>query len=316
MKTNAVYLGIDVSKHKLHVASPDRLIGEFPNSCSGHQSLIARLQTLRPQLIVLEASGGYERLVCEALQDAALPVNVSQPSSVRYFGLSQRVLAKTDQIDAKVIAQFAEATKPRVTPKTPQNVRRIRALQTRRQQIIDDRVQEQGRLESCADKQIATQMRAAIRRLQSIEKTLDQQILKLRKSDAEFNKKSQVLLQQVGVGDGTVAALLSYCPELGTMNRKQIAALAGIAPYARESGTWKGKRRIFAGRAALRKAMYLAARTAARLCPVIRPFYERLRDAGKCYKVAIIACARKMLIHLNSIMKPFHEQHDNTTVLA
>ena len=297
------YLGIDVSKTSLHLGAATRFLRTFENSLQGHDRLIEYLAEHKAARIVLEASGGYERAVCDRLHDAGLKVTVAQPSCVRHFARSLKVLAKTDEIDACVIARFGEATQPEATSPTPQNTRRIRALCDRRQQVIEDRVREQNRLEACADSLIANEIFASIEALQATEERIDRQIDSLLQADEVMQHKADVMMQQKGVGQRTARAVLAWLPELGTLNRGQVAALAGLAPYADDSGTKHGKRRIYAGRAALRKALYMAAKTAARWCPVLSEFYNRLREAGKSYNTAIIACARKLIVRLNSLIK-------------
>ena len=311
MKTTPVYLGIDVSKRTLHLATPEKFVGEFANLPGGHQQLITRLRDFHPAVIVLEASGGYERLVAEALQDAGMQVAVVQPACVRYFAKSLKVLAKTDRIDARIIARFGEATEPALTPQTPENRRKLRALSDRRQQIVEDRVREVSRLEACADHDIAAVIRQSIDHLKATEIQLDQQIEQLIQTDEEFQARAQIMQSNTGIGQKTTNVLLAHFPELGSLTRGQVAALAGLAPHARESGSWSGKRRIYGGRAAVRRALYMAAKTAARYCPVIREFYQRLREGGKPYNVALIACARKMLIHLNTQLKPAGPQESS-----
>lgn len=303
MKTPSSYIGIDVSKKTLHLATTEKFVREFDNTIVGIRTLIECVQQLHPESIVLEASGGYERLACEAMQDSGLPVCVVQPSCVRHFAKSIKVLAKTDEIDAVVIARFGEATKPKVTPKTPENVRKIRALSDRRRQVVEDRVRECNRMETCADTEMIEQLQESISRLQQAEKALNEQINQLLQSDPALRRKSEIMTKQKGIGEQTANVLLSQFPELGSLTRQQVAALAGLAPHAQESGAWKGKRRIYGGRAEVRKAMYMAAKSAARWCPVISAFYQRLRQAGKPYNVALIACARKMLIRINTQLK-------------
>lgn len=302
MKTTTVYLGIDVSKSKLHLASTSKFLGEFNNNAQGHQKLIEMVKQLGPERIVLEASGGYERLITEALQDAGLPVAVCQPGCIRHFALSIKQRAKTDQIDAQLIARFGEATNPDITPKTPENVRKMRALTDRRQQVIEDRVREENRLLTCVDQEIRREIEASIDKLNAKEKELDEQIAQLEQTPA-FCQKAQAMKVQKGVGDHTARVLLSQLPELGRATRQEIASLAGLAPYPRESGKWKGKRNIYGGRAAVRRALFMAAKSAAQWCPVLAVFYKRLRANGKSYKAALIACARKLLIRLNTIIK-------------
>ena len=307
MKTQTSYLGIDVSKRKLHLGSTHKFMGEFENNIVGHQKLIQCLRDMKPISIVLEASGGYERQVCDAMQDAGLPVTVAQPGCVKNYAKSIKVLAKTDKIDAQTIARFAEATKPAPTLKTPENLRKFRALCDRRSQIVEDRVRENNRLETCADREIAQQIQANVQRLQEMETLLEQQIHDMIRSDESLQRKEQAMTRQTGVGAKTANALLAHLPELGTLSRQQVASIAGLAPHPRESGSWKGKRRIYGGRSAVRTAMYMAAKTAARYCPVIREFYLRLRAKGKSYKSAIIACARKMLVRLNTVLKELNQ---------
>ena len=276
---------------------------EWDNSRQGQARLVRYLNTLTPILIVLEASGGYERQVCEAMQAQGLPVHVAQPGCVRHFAQSQKVLAKTDKIDARVIARFGQAVNPSVTPKVPQNVQEFRAICDRRSQIVEDRVREENRLEKCCDPRIARCIKASVRRLQRMEEKLDQQIAQLLKEDQQFAAKYEVITELKGVGRQTAATLLAYFPELGALSRQQVAAFAGLAPYANESGKWKGRRRIYAGRGKVRKALFRAAKSAARWCPVISAFYRRLRTSGKSYKTAIIACARKLIVRINSLLK-------------
>jgi len=302
MKTTLVYLGIDVSKSKLHLASPSKFLGEFTNDAAGHRKLVEKVKQLGPERIVLEASGGYERLVTEALQDAQLPVSVCQPGCIRHFALSIKQRAKTDQIDAQLIARFGEATNPDITPKTPENVRKMRALTDRRQQVIEDRVREENRLLTCVDREIRREIEASIDKLNAKQKELDEQIAQLEQTPA-FCQKAEAMKAQKGVGDHTARVLLAQLPELGRTTRQEIASLAGLAPYPRESGQWKGKRTIYGGRATVRMALFMAARSAARWCPVLSVFYNRLRNNGKSFKAAIIACARKLLVRLNTIIK-------------
>lgn len=265
--------------------------------------MIATIKNLEPTMVVMEASGGYERTAADAIQDHSIPLHVAQPGCVRHFAKSIKVLAKTDRIDAQVIARFGAATQPRETPKTPANIRKFRALTDRREQIVEDRVRETNRLETCTDDDVVKQIQHNIVQLQRMEKELNDEINRLRKEDQQLSRRAEAMMQQKGVGPQTANTLLAHLPELGTVDRQQVAALAGIAPHARESGNWQGKRAIYGGRAKVRKAMFMAARTAARWCPIISLFYQRLREKGKPFKVAIIACARKMLIRLNTIIK-------------
>lgn len=309
MKATTSYLGIDTGKNHLHLGSTQRCLAVFDNTPAGHRQLLKRIVKLAPICIAIEASGGYERMVVEALQDAELPVAVVAPSCVRHFAKSAKVLAKTDAIDAAVIARYAQAHRPEPTPKTPESTRKLRALRDRREQIVEDRVREENRLEACADRQIARQLRASIKRLNAQEKKLDESIQQHIQADDHLRAKAKTLTAVKGVGPQTAATVLAHLPELGRLNRQQAAALIGVAPHARESGTWKGKRHVFGGRSAVRKALYLAARSASQHCPVMSVFYKRLRNAGKAYKVAIIAVARKILIHLNTLIRQLDQSN-------
>ena len=313
MKNKTSYLGIDVSKRTLHLASPEKFLGEFDNTIAGHQNLIRHISELQPAGIVLEASGGYERLLFEALCTAGLKVTIAQPGCIRHFARSLKVLAKTDAIDAVVIARFAEATTPEPTPQTPAHVRKLRALCDRRSQVVEDRVRESNRLESCADPEMRRHLQNSIKRLQTHEQQLDQKITSLIASHSEFQQKQTIMTALKGIGPKTVCTLLAHLDELGTLTREQVAALAGLAPHPHESGSWSGKRRIYGGRAQVRRAMFMAAKSAAVWCPVISKFYQRLRANGKSYKVTIVACARKMLVRLNTLMKHLNESHQKNS---
>lgn len=298
------YLGIDVSKSTLHIANPDKFLKEIENTAKGHQRIVNMISKLKHRVhVIVEASGGYERDLAETLWEAGITVTITQPSCVRYFAKSLGVLAKTDTIDAKVIATFGQATNPSSSSPTPESVRKIRALSDRREQVVEDRVREGNRLEACRDGIIKEQIRASIDRLNDIEK-LDKAIRILLRSD-EFAQQSQLLMDQQGVGEKTATVLLAHLPELGSLDRQQVAAITGLAPHARESGQWKGRRRIYGGRSAVRKALFMAARSAARWCPILSEYYQRLRENGKPFKVAIIACARKLIVRLNTLMKQF-----------
>lgn len=310
MKNSVKYFGVDVSKNTLHLAAKERFLKEFRNSSQGHEQLLKFLSSKNNPHLIMEASGGYERTVCEALQDAGITVSIVQPSCIRHFAKSIKVLAKTDQIDARVIAQFGDAIRPPATPKTRENVRKMRILTDRRQQVVEDRVRETNRMEACPDAEICQQIKAHIDCLGKLEEDLNNQIQDLIRNDQELNAKARVLMKQTGVGTHTTRTLLGHFPELGSLTRQQVAAMAGLAPHPRESGKWQGKRRIHGGRAAIRKALYMAAKSAARWCPVLSPFFQKLRDSGKAYNVAIIACARKLLVRLNTLMKPF--QHTDS----
>lgn len=298
------YLGIDVAKKDFVLATSQKSIRVLANTNEGFQTLIELLAKYDQPHVVLEASGGYERVLTDALHDAGITVSVVQPGCVRHFAKSLKVLAKTDAIDATVIARFGEATHPAPSEKTPPATRRLRALADRRTQLVEDRVREKNRLETCPDKLITTEINRHIKQLTTLIKKLDEQVKNLIAEEADLAAKSTALQTATGVGTQTAAVLLAHFPELGTLNRHATAALAGLAPHPQESGAWTGKRRIYGGRAVVRKALYMAAKSAARHCPHLAPFYKRLREEGKkAYNVAIIAVARKLLIRLNTLLK-------------
>ncbi|MFG0250461.1 MAG: IS110 family transposase [Phycisphaeraceae bacterium JB051] len=299
--TTPVYIGIDISKTNLDIATPDTYIGQVTNDLPGHQQLLKQLATLGPVHVAIEASGGYERPLLKRLQKAACLVSLLQPACVRHFAKSINLHAKTDKLDAQLIAKFVATTKPQVTQKVDKTTEKLRALRDRRKQIVEDRVREQNRLECCHDAQMAKMIKQSITRLQKFEAQLDDQLAKCLKQSPEHQAKAAILIQVKGVAEQTITTLLGHLPQLGHVNRQQISALAGLAPYAHDSGRHKGKRKIRGGRAAVRCALFMACRSAVRYDPVMRDFYQRLIAAGKLHKVAMCACARKLLIHLNSL---------------
>ena len=299
--TQPTYIGIDVAKAELVVATPTTIIGNFPNDHDGHRALIKRLGTLDVQGIVLESTGCYSRAAAVALSEAGFSVAIVQPGRVRHFALSGGVRAKTDAIDARVIAQFGASHKPRVWTTPPAHTTRLRALVDRRDQIIEARKREENHLEACADAGIARELRRVITRLKKDEAAYGKKIAAQLAEHDELRQMSDALQAEAGVGMHTAAVLLSFMPELGRLNRQQVAALIGFAPYNRDSGDQQGKRAIYGGRRRLRRALSMAAISAARSSEWIKPIYQRLRERGKPAKVALVACGRKLAIRLNSI---------------
>jgi transposase len=272
------------------------------NDTAGIEALVKRLSENRPALIVLEATGGVERAVTRALASAELPVVVVNPRQVRDFAKATGQLAKTDRIDALVLARFAEAVRPAVRPLPDELTIELRALIARRRQITEMIVAERNRL-SPASKAVRKRIEAHIRWLESeldrADQDLDQSI-----RQSPIWQENQELLQSVpGIGPVISRTLLAELPELGQLNRKQMAALVGIAPLNRDSGTMRGRRTIWGGRASVRAVLYMAALVASKRNAIIRAFYQRLRTAGKAPKVALVACMRKLLTILNSMIK-------------
>lgn len=299
--TSPAYVGIDIGKAELVVATATAILCKVPNDGEGHRRLVKRLLTLTKPTVVMESTGCYGREVALALAAATIPVAIVQPGRVRHFACSRGVLAKTDAIDARLIAQFGEANQPRCWTAPHAEITRLRALVDRRDQIIAQRQREQGHLESCADPIIAREIRRSIARLEKDEKTYDAKIARDLNEHEQLRRLSEALQGEAGVGLQTAAALLAYLPELGTLNRQQVAALVGLAPFNRDSGSAAGKRAIGGGRRRLRRALYMAAVSAGRFNTWIRPMYRRLLERGKLKKVALVACGRKLAIRLNSI---------------
>ena len=302
--TDALYVGIDVAKDSFAVASvPAGLESSFLNDPAGRQRLLDRLQAQPVALIVLEATGGYERDLVALLLHAGLKVVVANPRQVRDFarGLGRR--AKTDPIDAGVLARFGQLVQPHPRPQLSGQAEGLAELVRRRQQLMDLRTQEGNRLPQARHVSVR-------KSLQKVLRTLDRQILDLDKlirqnidSDDGLRRKDEIIQSVKGVGPRTSAMLLGRLPELGLLNRQEIAALAGVAPWDAQSGTWAGKSRIGGGRAEVRTMLYMAALAATRFNPVIQAFYHRLISAGKVFKVAITACMRKLLVILNTLVR-------------
>lgn len=300
-----LYFGIDVAKHKLDLATASKHLGVFENNNQGHRQLIQKINTLAAEAgltptAVLEASGGYERNPLKALLDAGVHAALVQPGCVRNFAKAGKIHAKNDAADAKGIARFAEVMKPRLAMKVPPAEEKLRSLQDRREQVIGDRVRESNREKQCPDASIRRRITASIKRLRKEEAKLDDQIDRIIREDELLAAKADRIQEVKGVGPRTAAVLLAHMPELGKLNRRQVAALAGLAPYDRDSGRAKGARSVFAGRGKVRKLLYMCAVSCSRHNPVLRPMYQRLLAAGKKPMVALVALARKLLTYLNS----------------
>lgn len=302
MTTSASYIGIDVAKASLEVASSERVLLRAANTDEGHRQVVELLGTLPVALIAVESTGVYGQGVVRALVAAGLPVAMVQPGRVRYFARSKNILAKTDAIDAKVLADFAQAVKPRRFELPSPQLVRLRAYSDRRDQVVEDRVREKNRLEACTDPDIATLLKASIATLTKHEEDLASEIANIIAGDAVLKTKQQILMNETGIGALTASVLLAQLPELGQVNRQQVGALAGLVPYDRSSGTYDGSRHIYGGRARVREALYMAAISACQWNTHIAGFYQRLLKHGKAKKLAIIACARKLLVRLNSLL--------------
>jgi transposase len=302
----AVYptAGVDVSKRHLDLAfagQNHRATRRFANDPAGRLALARACQGRDLACVAVEATGGYERALVAALHQAGLPVAIVQPGLVRHHAKAKRILAKTDAIDATVIADYAQQHRPRLTPAPDEKHLEIKAFSDRRDQLVQDRVREENRLEACACEPVVEQLKESIDRLNEQIAELEQRIKALIQADTKLAHQCQKLRQVKGVGEVCATVLAIHLPELGHANRQQIAALAGLAPYNHDSGGKRGKRKLYAGRARVRTALYMATLSAARFNPMIRETYQRLLAAGKPKKVALCACARKLLIKLNSL---------------
>jgi transposase len=298
----AIFVGIDVSKARLDVAvCPSGQSESVTNDEAGIKTLVKRLGEIQPALIVLEATGGVERQLTRALVNAELPVVVINPRQVRDFAKATGQLAKTDSIDALVLARFAEAVRPALRPLPDEVTLELRALIARRRQLTEMIVAERNRLGG-ASKTVRKRIDAHVRwleaELQRADGDLDQSI----RQSPIWQEKEDLLRSIPGIGPVISRTLLAELPELGGLNRKQIASLVGIAPLNRDSGTLRGRRAIWGGRATVRAALYMAALVASRRNSVISVFYKRLRTAGKAPKVALVACMRKLLTIINSMI--------------
>jgi transposase len=301
--TNSTNIGIDVSKEWLDiVVLPSGETWRTQNTEEKISVLVEKLETLKPERIVIEATGGYERLVTTKLYVTKLPVCRVNPRRVRYFARSIGQLAKTDKLDAKVLARFGEVIKPALTQLPSEQEQLLSTLLTRREQLLSMLVAEKNRM-SIAPAKIRPSLNEHITWLKDQLKELDQEIDAFINDTPDLKEKDDFLQEVEGVGKRTAAKLIADVPELGACDRKQIAALIGTAPYSHDSGYKKGQRAISGGRPDVRSVLYMAALTATRCNPVIKVFYQRLLMAGKKKKVAIVACMRKLLTILNAILR-------------
>ena len=301
---SAVFIGIDVAKDKLDLARSDS--GELitlSNDDAGIARIVRLLHVATPRCIVVESTGGLERPLVEALLEAGLPVALVNPGRVRYFAIGCGILAKSDPIDAAVLMKFAQLAEPRITQKRSQNQSELDALITCRRQLCATRAQQ-------VNCRLSTRSKNAIKSIEAVLAALDKQIQQLDKkirqlidSDDDFKHLDRQLRSVPGVGPVLSSTLIAELRELGDTDRRRIGALVGVAPFNRDSGTFKGKRSIRGGRVQVRCVLYMAAITAMRFNPVLRRFAERLGASGKSAKVIIVACMRKLLTLLNAMVR-------------
>lgn len=303
MQQASVFVGIDVSQDRLDVAlAPGETSWQVAYTEGGVSGLVEQLGAAAPALVVLEATGGMEVAVVGALAAAGLPVVVVNPRQVRDFGRATGKLAKTDAIDARLLAEFAARVRPAVRPLPDEETQALGALLARRRQVVEMLTAEKQRMRS-APKRVRKQIQEHIDWLSQSLAELDGELKDALRGSPVWREQEDVLKSVPGVGDVLTLTLVAELPELGRLDRKQIAALAGVAPFNRDSGKLRGKRTVWGGRAPVRSALYMATLVASRHNPVIRGFYHRLLAAGKPKKVALVACMRKLLTILNAMVK-------------
>lgn len=301
---DAIFVGIDVSKDQLDVhVRPNGEAFVVTRDGKGLEQLVGRLHKLSPALIAVEATGGFETIVAAALAGAALPLVVVNPAQVRYFAQALGKRAKTDPIDAEVIARFVEAVKPAPRPVLDEQARLLAELVARRRQIIEMIVAERQREKRAENVRVCKSLARTIRSLEKEMPQIDGDIDTLVRGSPAWREKEDLLVTFPGVSNTLARTFLAEVPELGALSRREIASLAGLAPFTRQSGHWKGKSMIGGGRAPLRAALYMAALSAIRCNPTLKAFYQRLLSTGKPKMVGLIAVARKTLTILNAMLR-------------
>ena len=298
------FVGIDVSKDRLDVhVRPSGEGFAVSRDGTGLEELVDRLRRLTPMLIAVEATGGFETIVAAAIGGAQLPLVVVNPAQVRHFAQAVGKRAKTDPIDAEMIARFAEAVKPAPRPVPDEAARLLGDLVARRRQITEMLVAERHRETRAGNLRVRKSLARHIKVLERELQDLTDEIGDLIRGSPVWRETEDLLVSVPGVADKTSSSLLAEVPELGRLTRRRIASLVGVAPYTRQSGRWKGKSMIAGGRAAARTAIYMAALTASQHNPVLKAFYRRLLAAGKPKMVALVAVARKLLVILNAMIR-------------
>ena len=297
-------VGIDIAKYSfdLHLL-PEGKTAHYRNDTQGLQQCRQFLLQVRPERIVLEATGGYELALTLELQTAALPVIVVNPRRVREYARSQGLLAKTDQIDARILAEFAQSPRVQVRELPDAQGRQRRELLARKRQLVETHVAERNRLEHAAERTVVHSIRRILLVVEKEIAKLDKQIAALIAADPQLQRKAEICDSTPGIATATAAVLVTELPELGRVNRREIATLVGLAPMNRDSGQFRGKRTTGGGRVRVRTALYMPMLTVIRCNPVIRRFYQRLVDQGKAKMTALVAAMRKLLTILNTMIK-------------
>jgi transposase len=314
MEEERLSIGIDVSLDSLDMAAyPGGQVWRYKNSRSGIAKTVAKLEALNPKLVVMEATGGLERNLREALDEAGVAVAVVNPKRIRDHGRSMGMLAKTDKLDARVMAHFAAKIEPQPQAPRDKAEQALDSLVTRRSQLSDMLTAERNRLKEYLDKGVQTDIEEHIRWLEAKIESLDKEVRQKVCQNASFKEKDTLYQSMTGVGDILSSTLIAKLPELGMLNQREIGALVGLAPINRDSGKFRGRRMIQGGRAMVRRALYMPALSAIRFNPAIRSLYLRLIAKGKLQKVALTACMHKMLTILNAMAKTNTAWHSHST---
>ena len=303
MESTEFFVGVDVSKAELEIGViPESKTWKVSNDCPGVQRLIDNLVTLSPSVIVIEATGGYETLVASLLATAQLPVVVINPRHIGSFAKAIGILAKTDRIDCLVLAQYGKSIKPQPRPLKDEQTQELKAMLGRRKQLVEMLTMEKNRIDK-ATNSVLKAIQAHIFWLEAGLQDVDKDLHNSIKNSPVWREKDKIIRSIPGAGPILSLTLISELPELGILNRRQIAALVGVAPFNCDSGKSKGYRRVWGGRALIRSILYMAALSAVRYNPAIRAFYKRLIAAGKKPKVSLTACMRKLLTIINSMVR-------------
>jgi transposase len=297
-----IYAGLDIAKHNLQLHLAGR-IHDLPNTAAGHRRLLKLLASQPGLHVVCEATGGYERDVVAALHQAKVPVSVLNPARVRHFARATGQRAKTDHIDATVLSAYGRALNPKPTASRTAQEQQLAELVRRRLQVLEILVAQRQQAQWLTVPALRRQAQSLVRRLERDVAQIEVQLKALRTQTTTLDERVQKLEAITGVGTITALGVLAELPELGTLNRRQAAALAGLAPHPRQSGQWQGRRSIGGGRAPVRRALYMAALVAAHSNRQLKEFYQRLRAVGKPAKVALTAVMRKLIVLMNHILK-------------
>jgi len=308
LNSKTTWIGIDVSKaeHEIHSYLPfAKLPSSIPNTLKEIKKFITKLKKIPHPHLVFEATGGYEKLLLKLLQEAGINASRVTPSLPRNFAKAQGLLAKTDKIDAQVLTDYGQTLTPPVTPKLDPIVEEVHALIKYRRHLGEELHRERQQLEHYPVKSIITIVKRRMKTIQNEMKTIDAQLIILKNKSKLLSEPCKLLTGTIGVGDRSALSLLAALPELGTLTRKEVSSLGGVAPINRDSGKMRGKRMIYGGRKDVRQAIYMASLVATRFNPILKEFYDRLVAKGKPKKVALTAVMRKLLIHLNALMKQY-----------